>query len=44
MAELKESLSPRIANVEAQLLADDLLSRKQENLKAQKHLVGGATC
>ena len=32
------------ANVEAQLLADDLLSRKQENLKAQKHLVGGATC
>ena len=32
------------ANVEAQLLADDLLYRKQENLKAQKHLVGGATC
>lgn len=32
------------ANVEAQLLADDLLARKQENLQAQKHLVGGATC
>lgn len=32
------------ANVEAQLLSDDLLARKQENLSAQKHLVGGATC
>ena len=32
------------ANVEAQLLADDLLARKQENLAAQKHLIGGATC
>lgn len=31
-------------NVEAQLLANDLLARKQENLAAQKHLVGGATC
>ena len=27
-----------------QLLSDDLLSRKQENLTAQKHLKGGATC
>ena len=32
------------ANVEAQLLSDELLARKQENLSAQKHLVGGATC
>ena len=31
-------------NVQAQLLSDDLLSRKQENLSAQKHLKGGATC
>ena len=31
-------------NVEAQLLADDLLDRKQEILDAQLHLVGGATC
>ena len=31
-------------NVEAQLLADDLLERKQEILDAQLHLVGGATC
>ena len=31
-------------NVEAQLLSDDLLSRKEENLTAQKHLKGGATC
>ncbi|MCI7812703.1 MAG: FAD-dependent oxidoreductase [Lachnospiraceae bacterium] len=31
-------------NVQEQLLADDLLSRKQENLTAQKHLKGGATC
>ena len=30
--------------VERQLLADDLLARKQENLQAQKHLKGGATC
>lgn len=27
-----------------QLLSDDLLARKQENLTAQKHLKGGATC
>lgn len=31
-------------NVQAQLLADDLLDRKEENMKAQKHLTGGATC
>lgn len=31
-------------NVQEQLLADDLLSRKEENIKAQKHLKGGATC
>lgn len=31
-------------NVQAQLLADDLLERKQENLTAAKHLKGGATC
>ena len=31
-------------NVQEQLLKDDLLSRKEENLAAQKHLKGGATC
>ncbi|MBC5730349.1 FAD-dependent oxidoreductase [Pseudoflavonifractor hominis] len=31
-------------NVQEQLLQDDLLSRKEENLAAQKHLKGGATC
>lgn len=31
-------------NVEKQLLANDLLDRKQEILDAQLHLVGGATC
>ena len=31
-------------NVQEQLLSDDLLARKQENLTAQKHLKGGATC
>ena len=31
-------------SVQQQLLADDLLARKQENLAAQKHLKGGATC
>lgn len=31
-------------NVQEQLLSDDLLQRKQENLSAQKHLKGGATC
>ncbi len=31
-------------NVQEQLLSDDLLNRKQENLSAQKHLKGGATC
>ncbi len=31
-------------NVQAQLLSDDLLAHKEENLAAQKHLVGGATC
>ena len=30
--------------VEKQLLANDLLERKQEILDAQLHLVGGATC
>lgn len=32
------------ANVEAQLLGDEILSRKDEILGAQMHLVGGATC
>ena len=32
------------AEVEKQLLADDLLARKQENIAAQKHMKGGATC
>ena len=31
-------------NVQKQLLSDDLLARKEENIKAQKHLKGGATC
>lgn len=31
-------------NVEAQLLSDDILARKQEILDAQLHLTGGATC
>ena len=31
-------------NVQEQLLSDGLLARKQENLTAQKHLKGGATC
>ena len=31
-------------NVQEQLLSDELLSRKEENLSAQKHLKGGATC
>lgn len=31
-------------NVQEQLMADDLLSRKEENIKGEKHLVGGATC
>lgn len=31
-------------NVQAQLLSDELLARKGENLAAQKHLKGGATC
>ena len=31
-------------NVEQQLLANDLLARKEENISAQKHMKGGATC
>ena len=31
-------------NVQSQLLSDELLQRKEENLTAQKHLKGGATC
>lgn len=31
-------------NVQQQLLSNDLLDRKDENLTAQKHLKGGATC
>ena len=31
-------------NVQEQLISDDLLARKEENIKAQKHLTGGATC
>ena len=30
--------------VQEQLLADDLLARKQENIAARKHMKGGATC
>ena len=30
--------------VQEQLLSDGLLQRKSENLSAQKHLKGGATC
>lgn len=30
--------------VQKQLFADDLLARKQENITAQRHLKGGATC
>ncbi len=31
-------------NVESQLLSDELLARKTENLAAKKHMKGGATC
>lgn len=31
-------------NVQEQILSDEILSRKEENLSAQKHLKGGATC
>ena len=31
-------------NVEAQLLSDDILARKQEILEANLHITGGATC
>lgn len=31
-------------NVQEQLLKNDLLARKDDNLKAQKHMKGGATC
>lgn len=31
-------------NVQEQLLSNQLLERKQENLSAQKHMKGGATC
>ncbi|MCQ5130330.1 FAD-dependent oxidoreductase [Butyricicoccus faecihominis] len=31
-------------NVQEQLLSNELLAHKQENLSAQKHLQGGATC
>lgn len=31
-------------NVQSQLLSDELFARKDENLQAQKHLKGGATC
>lgn len=31
-------------NIEAQLLSDEILERKQEILNAKLHLVGGATC
>ena len=31
-------------NIQEQLLSDGLLARKTENLAAQKHLKGGATC
>ena len=31
-------------NVQEQLLSNALLDRKEENIKAEKHLKGGATC
>ena len=31
-------------NVQAQLLSDDILARKQDILEAKLHMVGGATC
>jgi NAD(P)H-nitrite reductase large subunit len=31
-------------NIEAQLLSDEILKRKQEILDADLHSVGGATC
>ncbi len=31
-------------NVQEQLLSNDLLDRKEENIAAQKHMKGGATC
>ena len=31
-------------NVQEQLLSNQFLERKQENLSAQKHMKGGATC
>ena len=31
-------------NVQQQLMSNDLLQRKEENLAAQRHLKGGATC
>ncbi|MGI6425204.1 MAG: hypothetical protein ACOX2A_08325 [Tepidanaerobacteraceae bacterium] len=31
-------------NIEAQLLSDEILERKQEILDAKLHLTGGATC
>ena len=31
-------------NIQEQLLGDGLLARKDENIRAQKHLKGGATC
>ncbi len=31
-------------NVQAQLMSDELLKRKEDNIKAEKHLTGGATC
>ncbi len=30
--------------VQDKLMSDELLARKEEVIKAQKHLVGGATC
>ncbi len=32
------------AYVQDKLMSDELLRRKEEVIKAQKHLVGGATC
>ncbi len=32
------------AEVERQLLSDELLERRQENIAAEKHMKGGATC
>ena len=33
-----------VEDVQRQLLAGDLLARKEENIAAERHMKGGATC